>query len=120
MNAWFNEKGNWCFEFEPSEMEEERFIMLISKGEQYYEEEYKKNPENERDLGAYISAKFFYYILQVVFIGQNYSQSHPTIDKPMHYSAKDALKSAITNFNAEYTEKEVEYIKKHKNLRGIL
>jgi uncharacterized ubiquitin-like protein YukD len=85
-----------------------------------YKKIHDENPKDEIHLRAYLSARFFNYLLQVIFVGQNYSQSNPTIRKPMHYTVKNAIKHAIENFNNEYTEDEVDFIKMHADPRDIL
>lgn len=120
MKAWFNEKGNWCFEFEKSEHETDRLICLVSSGLKEWNKTRKKYPQ------SFISAAFFHAALGTVFVGQNYSQSRPTIDDPISVSAKELVESAIFMYDKMklttegFNEEEINILKKIKNIKEIL
>ena len=111
MKAWFNEKGNWCFEFERSEIETTRMSMLISRGTTFWRDEREKYPK------AYISAELLNKCIDVVIIGQNYSQKHPTIDDPMIATSLQLAESEVSEEqkypSTSFNERELRIIKKH-------
>ena len=112
MKAWFNKKRNWCFEFEQDELETMRLSQLVSEGTRYWRDHRDEFPK------AFISASLFNAALGVIFIGQNYSQSNPTIKNPIVVKAEKLAKNAIVSqekmgWNAEhFNEKELELLKK--------
>lgn len=107
MKAWFNEKGNWCFEFEKEEQETSRLIILVSKGVNYWRKLRDEYPE------AFISAQLFDSALGVIFIGQNYSQSKPTIEKPIVITARQLIESCLRQ-NIDFNEEELEILRTRK------
>jgi hypothetical protein len=120
MKAWLNEKGNWCFEFEQDEKETERLIFLVGAGAGTWE------PTRTKYRDSYISARLFDACLATIFIGQNYSQSKPTIEKPIKITSKqcalDAIESAkeMSGWNAEsFTQEELDYIKEKLKRGGL-
>lgn len=109
MKAWFNEKNNWCIEFEKGEKETERFIALIACGARWWREHRDEYPP------AYISAELFNLALGTIFIGQNYGQLHPTIDNPIVTSAEQD-KKYLLNYKEQrhLNEKELELLRTEK------
>ena len=89
MKAWYNENGNWCIEFENEEGESSRLISLVSAGVSTWREKREECPK------AYIPANLFNNMLGEIFVRQNYTQEHPTVDDPYHFTSKEFLEHYI-------------------------
>ena len=96
-----------------------RLITLVSEGTRFWRDKRDEYPK------AFISASLFNAALGVIFIGQNYSQSNPTIKKPIVVKAETLAKNAIvsqekTGWNAEhFNEKELKILKT-SNIKELL
>ncbi len=116
MKAWINEHGNWCFEFEKAEQEVTRLLLLVSAGVAKWEKKRNEYPE------AYISVQLFDNILGEVILKQNYTQEHPTIDNPYHFTSKSFLEHEIDPdkpYPTRFNEKELE-IMRTKDIKDLL
>jgi hypothetical protein len=97
VKAWFNEAGNWCFEFEKDEHEADRLIFVLGEGIRSWRTNHR---------GAFISASLLHACFEEIFIAQNNKQLHPTQDKPMIERAEEMARSSVHSaenyaFNAE-------------------
>ena len=98
MKAWRNEKGNWCFELdEKYELEDSRFICLISKGTQWYQRIARDNPDDVDHAKAHLSAELFNEMVGEVFVRYNYTQESPTIENPYILDSKWARDGFINS-----------------------
>jgi hypothetical protein len=113
MKAWFNEKGNWCFEFENTEQETSRLILLIAEGVNHWRENRTKYPN------AFISASLFNSITGEIFVGQNYTQSYPTVSNPLEYTSKQIAENAIKTAEIGFQLKGLPHTEKGWTSQGF-
>ena len=85
MRYWINERNNVCLEFENDHHEYSRMMIMVNRGNEYFEAMATKHPE------VWISSYSMQYMISGFPIQDNYDDDMHTIDNPIRYRSDEIL-----------------------------